>query len=275
MGSPACPRARTCPGSRVSRGVFTVLSDEQLLRYNRQILLNDFDVAGQERLQSATVLVLGLGGLGCPAALYLAAAGVGRLILADGDEVELSNLQRQIAHGSDDIGVNKAASAAASIARINPEVEVEVVPSRLGEADFPQLLARADLALDASDNYPVRFALNRACIAAEKPLVSAAAVRSEGQVALFDPARGGPCYSCLYREGEAQTALSCSESGVLAPVVGVIGSLQAMEALKVLAGFGEPLRGALLVLDLRRMAIHRLALSRRADCPDCGHLQPG
>lgn len=252
-----------------------MLSDEQLLRYNRQILLNDFDVAGQERLQSATVLVLGLGGLGCPAALYLAAAGVGRLILADGDEVELSNLQRQIAHGSDDIGVNKAASAAASIARINPEVEVEVVPSRLGEADFPQLLARADLALDASDNYPVRFALNRACIAAEKPLVSAAAVRSEGQVALFDPARGGPCYSCLYREGEAQTALSCSESGVLAPVVGVIGSLQAMEALKVLAGFGEPLRGALLVLDLRRMAIHRLALSRRADCPDCGHLQPG
>ena len=249
-----------------------MLNDQQLLRYNRQILINDFDIAGQERLQAATVLVVGLGGLGCPAALYLAAAGVGRLLLADGDEVELSNLQRQIAHRTADIGVNKAASAAAVIREINPEVALEVIPEILGERTLPQLSARADLVLDATDNYPIRFALNRACIGAGIPLVSAAAVRSEGQVALFDPVRGGPCYSCLYREGEDETALSCSESGVFAPLVGVVGSLQAMEALKVLTGYGETLRGKLLMLDLRSMDIRQLALSPRSDCPDCGHL---
>jgi adenylyltransferase/sulfurtransferase len=251
-----------------------MLSDEQLLRYNRQILLHDFDVAGQERLQASTVLVVGLGGLGCPAALYLAAAGVGRLLLADGDRVELGNLQRQIGHGTADIGCNKAASVAASIRGLNPDVSLDVIPRALDDAALPGVVAQADLVVDATDNYPIRFALNRACIAAAVPLVSAAAVRSEGQISLFDPVRGGPCYRCLYREeGGEVTALSCSESGVLAPVVGVIGSLQAMEALKVLAYFGEPLRGQLLVLDLRSMEIRRLALSPRADCPDCGHLQ--
>jgi len=250
-----------------------MLTDEQLLRYNRQILINDFDVEGQERLRSSTVLIVGLGGLGCPAALYLAAAGVGRLVLADGDEVELSNLQRQIAHRTVDIGLNKAASAAAAIGEINPEVSVEVIPQILDESTLPELVARVSLVVDATDNYPVRFALNRACIAAGVPLVSAAAVRAEGQIALFDPTRGGPCYRCLYHEGEQDTALSCSESGVLAPVVGVLGSLQAMEALKVLSGFGESLRGKLLMLDLRSMEIHRLALSPNSDCPDCSHLQ--
>lgn len=250
-----------------------MLTDEQLLRYNRQILINDFDVEGQERLLSSTVLIVGLGGLGCPAALYLAAAGVGRLVLADGDEVELSNLQRQIAHRTVDIGVNKAASAAAAIGEINPDVSVEVIPRILDESTLPELVAQVSLVVDATDNYPVRFALNRACIAAGVPLVSAAAVRAEGQIALFDPTRGGPCYRCLYREGEQDTALSCSESGVLAPVVGVLGSLQAMEALKVLSGFGESLRGKLLMLDLRSMEIHRLALSPNRDCPDCNHVQ--
>ncbi len=250
-----------------------MLSDEQLLRYNRQILLHDFDVAGQERLQAATVLVVGLGGLGCPAALYLAAAGVGRLLLADGDSVELSNLQRQIAHGTADIGRNKAASVAAAIRQLNPDVAVEVIPEALEEARMPELVGRAGLVVDATDNYPVRFALNRACIAAAVPLVSAAAVRSEGQVAVFDPARGGPCYRCLYRDDNELAALGCSESGVLAPVVGVIGSLQAMEALKVLADYGEPLRGRMLVLDLRSMDIHRLTLPPRPGCPDCGHLR--
>jgi adenylyltransferase/sulfurtransferase len=251
-----------------------MLSDEQLLRYNRQILMHDFDIEGQARLQSARVLVVGLGGLGCPAALYLAAAGVGRLALADGDAVELSNLQRQIAHRTVDIGRNKAESAADAVRAINPEVTVDVVPRHLDGESLPELLRRVDLAVDATDNYPVRFALNRACIAAGVPLVSAAAVRSEGQVALFDPVRGGPCYRCLYRESGAETALSCSESGVLAPLVGVVGSLQAMEALKVLSGYGEPLRGKLLVLDLRTMEIRRLALAPRRDCPDCAHLQP-
>ena len=250
-----------------------MLSDEQLLRYNRQILLHDFDVAGQERLQQATALVVGLGGLGCPAALYLAAAGVGRLLLADGDEVELSNLQRQIAHGDGDIGRNKAQSAAAAIAALNPQVELEVIPRQLQESDLPGIVGGVDVVIDATDNYPVRYAMNRASIAAKVPLVSAAAVRSEGQLALFDPHHGGPCYRCLYPQEGSDTALSCSDSGVLAPVVGVIGSLQAMEALKLLSGFGEPLRGKLMLLDLRSMDVRILALPPRSDCPDCGHLQ--
>ncbi len=250
-----------------------MLTDTQLMRYNRQILLHDFDIAGQERLQQSRVLVVGLGGLGCPAALYLAAAGIGELVLVDGDAVELSNLQRQIAHTNDDIGTNKARSAAAAIGALNPETKLEVIEQQLVENAMPALLARVDLVLDATDNYAVRFALNRTCIAAGVPLVSGAAVRSEGQVALFDPVRGGPCYRCLYIEGDTNTALSCSESGVLAPLVGVIGSLQAMEALKVLSGFGEPLRGKLLVVDLRTMEFRQLMLSPRADCPACSHLQ--
>ena len=252
-----------------------MLSDAQLLRYNRQILINDFDVQCQERLLRSAVLVVGLGGLGCPAALYLAAAGVGRLLLADGDVVETSNLQRQIAHGVADIGANKAQSAAAAIAAIDPDIAVEVDPRRLEEADMGDLAGRVDLVIDATDNYPARFALNRACIAAGVPLVSAAAVRSEGQLAVFDPRRGGPCYRCLYSESEQETALSCSESGVLAPLVGVLGSLQAMEALKLLSGFGEPMRDSLLLADLRTMDIRQLALPRRRDCPDCGHLENG
>ena len=242
-------------------GAAGMLTDAQLLRYNRQLLLHDFDIAGQERLQRARVLVVGLGGLGCPAALYLAAAGVGALVLIDGDAVELSNLQRQIAHTEADIGTNKARS------------KLQVIEQQLREPEMAAVLAGVDLVLDATDNYPVRFALNRACIAAGVPLVSAAAVRSEGQLAVFDPARGGPCYACLYSEGSADTALSCSESGVLAPLVGVLGSLQAMEALKILSGFGDPLRGQLLAIDLRSMDFRQLQLPVREDCPACAHLR--
>lgn len=257
-----------------------MLTDAQLLRYNRQILLHDFDIAGQERLQQSKVLVVGLGGLGCPAALYLAAAGVGELVLADGDVVELSNLQRQIAHTDADIGRNKARSAADAIAALNPEVSVRVVEQSLVESAMPALLAGVNVVIDATDNFPVRFALNRACIAAGVPLVSAAAVRSEGQLAVFDPTRGGPCYACLYTEREAgmhadprtDTALSCSESGVLAPLVGVLGSLQAMEALKILSGYGEPLRGKLLVVDLRTTEFRELLLPARTDCPACAQV---
>lgn len=250
-----------------------MLSDAQLMRYNRQLLLHDFDVAGQERLQQSRVLVVGLGGLGCPAALYLAAAGVGSLLLADGDSVELGNLQRQIAHGDADIGVNKARSAAAAITALNPEIKLQVIEQALTEDAMPDLVSRVDLVLDATDNYPVRFALNRACIAHAVPLVSGAAVRSEGQLAVYDPTRGGPCYRCLYSETDEDTALSCSESGVLAPLVGVVGSMQALEALKLLSGFGEPLRGKLLLLDLKTMDIRRLELAARKDCPACSHLQ--
>lgn len=252
-----------------------MLSDDQLMRYNRQLLVADFDIPGQEALQNATVLVLGLGGLGCPAALYLAAAGVGKLVLVDGDEVELSNLQRQLAHGDADIGRNKAASAADTIAGLNPDVETVVHPAELRAGAMASLLTDVQLVVDASDNYPTRFELNRACIAAGIPLVSAAAVRDEGQLAVFDPHRGGPCYRCLYPREGAHSALSCSESGVLAPVVGVLGSLQAMEALKLLANYGEPLRGALLMMDLRNMQIQQLRISPRPECPDCSHLQHG
>jgi adenylyltransferase/sulfurtransferase len=249
-----------------------MLTDAQLTRYSRQILLHDFDIAGQERLQRARVLIVGLGGLGCPAALYLAAAGVGQLLLADGDAVELSNLQRQIAHTENAIGTNKARSAAAAIAALNPQTSVEIIERELTESDMPALLSRVQLVIDATDNFSVRFALNRACIDAGVPMVSAAAVRSEGQLAVFDPLRGGPCYACLYDQGGSDTALSCSESGVLAPLVGVIGSMQAMEAVKILSGFGEPLRGKLLAIDLRSMAFRELALPVRNDCPACAHL---
>lgn len=250
-----------------------MLTDEQLMRYNRQILLQDFDIAGQERLQQSRVLVVGLGGLGCPAALYLAASGVGELVLVDDDEVELSNLQRQIAHTGNDIGSNKARSAGESIGALNPEVKLEIIESRLRERDMPTLVSRVDVVVDATDNYSTRFALNRVCIAAGVPMVSAAAVRSEGQLAVFDPLHGGPCYRCLYSESEEDIALSCSESGVLAPLVGAIGSLQAMEALKVLTGFGEPLRGKLLMIDLRSMEFRQLELTPLAECPDCSHLR--
>lgn len=246
-----------------------MLTDEELERYARQILLPDFDIAGQERLRRARVLVLGLGGLGSPVALYLAAAGVGELVLADGDAVSLSNLQRQVIHIHADCGGNKARSAARAIARLNPLVSCTTIAHQLDEAALQQQVAAVDLVVDGSDNYPTRFALNRACIAHRVPLVSAAAVRAEGQLAVFDPARGGPCYRCLYPEAGASSALSCSESGVLGPAVGVMGSLQALEALKRLSGFGEPLRDTLLMVDFATLQIERLALARRAGCPDC------
>lgn len=250
-----------------------MLDDDDLRRYNRQILLHDFDIAGQEALQRARVLVVGLGGLGCPAALYLAAAGVGELVLADGDDVETTNLQRQVAHAESDIGRNKARSVANSIAALNAGVRTRVIASHLDEPGLCTLAAQVDLAVDASDNYPTRFALNRACIAAGIPLVGAAAVRGEGQLAVFDPHRGGACYRCLYPEEGAAEALGCSDSGVLAPVVGVLGSLQAMEALKVLTGYGNPLRDSLLVLDLKHADLCKLSLAPRADCPDCAVLR--
>jgi adenylyltransferase/sulfurtransferase len=250
-----------------------MLGDDELLRYSRQLLMHDFDVAGQEALRRARVLVLGLGGLGCPAALYLAAAGVGELLLADGDAVELSNLQRQIAHAMSDLGRNKAASVADSIAAINPHVRTAVVAEHLDEPELHELASQVHLVVDASDNYPTRFALNRACIAAGIPLVSAAAVRSEGQLAVFDPHRGGACYRCLYPREGATTALNCSDSGVLAPVVGVLGTWLAMEAVKVLAGFGHALRDSLLVIDLKHAELRRLALAPRENCPDCAALR--
>lgn len=246
-----------------------MLSDAQLLRYNRQIMLPQLDIAGQERLLKARVLVVGLGGLGCPAALYLAAAGVGQLLLADGDVVELSNLQRQIAHGEADIGRSKVASAAAKIANINSATQVELLEQRLSGDNLRQRCAEVDLVVDASDNFATRLALNLACIAAGRPLVSGAAVRSEGQLVVIDSARGTACYRCLYPHALDDSNLSCAESGVLAPMVGVIGSFQALEAVKVLAGFGQPLWGELLLIDGWSAQVQRIRLQRNPQCAHC------
>ena len=248
-----------------------MLSDDQLLRYNRQIMLPALDIAGQERLLQSTVLILGLGGLGSPAALYLAAAGVGTLVLADGDVVEISNLQRQIAHGEADIGSSKVSSAAASIAALNSDSVVRTLDARQDYDSLVGLLGDIDLVVDASDSFATRFAVNRACVEARVPLVSGAAIRSEGQVAVFDPASGTPCYRCLYTEDSGDEELSCSESGVLAPMVGVIGALQALEAVKVIAKFGEPLLGAMLVVDGWSLQVRRVRLKANPDCPVCGH----
>jgi adenylyltransferase/sulfurtransferase len=245
------------------------MNDEQLLRYGRQILLDGVDIAGQQRLAESRILILGLGGLGSPAALYLAGAGVGELILVDDDVVEISNLQRQIIHTTAEAGAPKAESAARRIADLNPEVATRPVDQRLDEAALAAEVAGADLVLDCSDNFPTRFAVNRACAAAGRPLVSGAAIRLEGQVAVFDHRAGGPCYRCLYRE-EGPEAERCSEAGVLGPAVGIVGSWQAAEALKLLLGVGSPLTGRLLMLDLAAGDCRTLSLRADPACPVCG-----
>ncbi|WP_420887190.1 HesA/MoeB/ThiF family protein [Candidatus Litorirhabdus singularis] len=233
-------------------------------------MLGELDIAGQERLLAANVLILGLGGLGCPAALYLAAAGVGTLRLVDDDVVESSNLQRQIAHGEADVGALKVDSAARSIAAINSDTQVERFAIRADGETLAGLLEGIDLVVDASDSFASRFAVNQACVAANIPLVSGAAIRSEGQVGVFDPASGTACYQCLYPDAPEDADLSCAESGVLAPMVGVIGSLQALEAVKVLAQFGEPLRGKLLMVDGWSLQVRRINLQPAVNCPVCG-----
>ncbi|SEG75935.1 HesA/MoeB/ThiF family protein [Marinobacterium lutimaris] len=246
-----------------------MLSDEQLLRYSRQIMLPEVEIDGQEAWLNSRVLIVGLGGLGSPAAIYLASAGVGHLVLVDDDQVDLTNLQRQIVHTSDRVGEPKVESAKQTLAALNPDIRIDTLASRLeGEALIEQVEA-ADLVLDCSDNFTTRFALNRACVATGTPLVSGAAIRFDGQISVFDSrVPGAPCYQCLYAEGEDE-ALSCSESGVFAPLVGIVGSTQAAEALKVLAGIGEPLVGKLLMLDARRMEWRSLKLRADPACPVC------
>ncbi len=245
------------------------MDDEYLLRYSRQILLPEVGAEGQERLRAARVLIVGAGGLGSPAALYLAAAGVGEITICDYDRVELSNLQRQILHRTADLGRPKAESAREALTALEPALRVRAIGERLEGAALAAECARADVVLDASDNFPTREAVNAACAAAGTPLVSGAAIRFEGQVAVFDPARGGPCYRCLYRDG-AHTEETCSESGVIAPLVGIVGSVQALEALKLLLGIGETLAGRLLLLDGLRMEWREVRLPRDPACPVCG-----
>ncbi|MGI3131744.1 molybdopterin-synthase adenylyltransferase MoeB [Halopseudomonas pachastrellae] len=246
------------------------MDDQQLLRYSRQILLPQIDIEGQQRLLNSRVLVVGVGGLGSPVALYLAAAGVGQLLLADPDQVDLSNLQRQVIHHAADIGRDKVASAAERVAAINPQVECRPLPSALAGAALQQAVAEVDLVLDCSDNFATRHAVNAACVQLGKPLVSGAAIRLEGQLSVFDPRReDSPCYQCLYGEGDEQ-ALSCSEAGVVGPLVGMVGSLQALEALKLLAGFGEPLVGRLLLIDALDSRFRELRVRRDPACNCCG-----
>jgi molybdopterin/thiamine biosynthesis adenylyltransferase len=246
------------------------MDDDQLLRYSRQILLPQLDIAGQEALLAARALIIGAGGLGSPAALYLAAAGVGKIAIADPDRVELSNLQRQILHHLSDLGRAKVESATDTLVAVNPDCRVTPIAARLLGDKLDEEVARADVVLDCSDNFDTRFAVNAACVARGTPLVSGAAVRLEGQIAVFLPRRPeSPCYACLYHAGE-QEDQTCSENGVLAPIVGVIGSLQALEALKVLLGLGETLCGRLVIFDGAVHDWRTLKLRRDPHCPVCG-----
>ncbi|NLY59159.1 MAG: molybdopterin-synthase adenylyltransferase MoeB [Gammaproteobacteria bacterium] len=246
------------------------MNDQQLLRYSRQILLEQIDVDGQQRLLDSSVLIVGMGGLGGPAALYLAGAGVGRLLLADDDHVDLTNLQRQIIHGTADLDRPKTASAAERLAQLNPEVQVQQLNQRLLDEQLLQAVAQVDLVLDCTDNFSTRQAINRACVALRRPLVSGAAIRLQGQVSVFDPRDdSSPCYQCLYGDGE-DVALSCSEAGVIGPLVGMVGSLQALEAIKLLAGFGVPLTGRLLLIDALHSGFRELRIKRDPGCGCCG-----
>jgi molybdopterin/thiamine biosynthesis adenylyltransferase len=250
------------------------MRDEQLLRYSRQIMLPEMDIAGQQKLLDATVLIVGMGGLGCPVSMYLAAAGVGHLIIVDDDAVDLTNLQRQIAHGQADIGALKVDSAAATLQGLNPEVKITKIAGRLDAELLDALLPDVSLVVDACDNFSTRFVINTACIAHRVPLVSGAAIRMEGQVAVFDARSAeSPCYQCLYAAGDDEQA-SCARNGVMAPVVGIVGSVQAMESIKVLTGIGNTLQGRLLLLDAKTMHWRELRLPRDPGCAACGPQPP-
>lgn len=247
------------------------MNDNDLLRYSRHILLDGFDVDGQQKLCDSTALIVGLGGLGCPVALYLAASGVGHLVLADFDVVDISNLQRQIAHTETNIGVSKVESAKRAALAINSTIRITTLNQALDADSLLDQVSQADVVIDCSDNFVTRFAINAACVKAAKPLVSGAAIRSEGQVAVFDGARGdAPCYRCLYSDDVDSEQLACSEAGVLSPLVGVIGTMQALEAVKLLSGFGTTLRGKLLVFDAGTAEWRQLKLAKDAGCPVCG-----
>ena len=246
------------------------MDDKQLLRYSRHILLPQVSIEGQQRLLDARVFLIGLGGLGSPVAIYLAASGVGHLVLVDHDRVELSNLQRQIAHSTNAIGIDKVASAKQALQALNPDVQVTTFNKVLEADELTEQVRLADVVVDASDNFATRFGLNRICVDQKKPLVSGAAIRMEGQVTTFRADQpSSPCYRCLYKDMD-ELAETCSETGVLAPVVGIIGSIQAAETLKVLTGVGQTLIGRLLILDAQTMEWRELRLRKDPDCPVCG-----
>ena len=249
------------------------MNDEQLLRYSRQIMLPELDIEGQEKLGKASVLVIGLGGLGSPAALYLAASGIGEITLVDDDVVDLSNLQRQIAHREATIGKPKVASAGNTIQQISSETCIHMIKHRLNGDDLLKAVGHADVVVDATDNIESRYQINDACLSARTPLVSGAAIRMEGQVAVFDPRESdSPCYRCLYDQGDSDN-LNCADNGVLAPVVGIIGTIQAMEAIKIISGIGETLCGYVLYMDAKHMEWRRLKLPKNPRCLSCGSMR--
>tara|TARA_E500000331_G_scaffold157518_1_gene152781 strand:- start:11556 stop:12311 length:756 start_codon:yes stop_codon:yes gene_type:complete len=245
------------------------MSDSELLRYNRHIMMPELDIVGQQKLRGAHILMMGLGGLGSPVALYLAAAGVGQLTLVDFDEVDLSNLQRQIAHGTNDVGTLKVTSAARSITEINPHCRTVEISEQLSDASLTGLLTEVDLVVDGTDNFKTRLMVNDACVRTQTALVSGAAIRLEGQIMAYDPTLStGPCYRCLYGDA-SDGAVNCAENGVLATVVGVVGTIMATEAIKMIADLGQNLAGFLLVFDAASMEFRKLKLPRNPDCKAC------
>ena len=246
------------------------MNDQQLLRYSRHILLPEIGIEGQQKLLNANVLIIGVGGLGSPAALYLAASGVGKLILCDDDNVDLTNLQRQIIHRSSSVGHKKVESARILLGEINSEVNVIALNERLDGTRLEEVVQQADIVLDCSDNFATRYAINRACLANKKPLVSGAATRFSGQVSVFDFRRSNsPCYHCLYPEHGEEEETRCAVMGIFAPLVGIVGSMQATEALKLLLDLGSSLCGRLLVIDALDMEVHTAKLSKDPACPIC------
>lgn len=247
------------------------MNDNQLLRYSRHILLDEIGIEGQEKLLAAHALVIGAGGLGSPAAYYLASAGIGKITLVDNDTVDLTNLQRQILHTTERVGQSKAQSGKQTLERINPDIEIVALTERAESDRLAELVAQANVVLDCSDNFATRHAVNRACVEHKVPLVSGAAIRFDGQISVFDSRRQDtPCYACLFPPDQEFEEVLCSTMGVFAPLVGIIGSMQAAEALKVIADIGDSLAGRLLLLDARHMEWTSIRVARNATCPVCG-----
>ena len=248
------------------------MDDSELLRYSRQIMLPEIDVLGQEKLRSASALILGLGGLGSPVAFYLAASGIGSLVLADDDRVEISNLQRQIIHNHDNIGRNKASSAQLTLRKLNPSVETKVIQHRMSSKELTKQVESVNLVIDCCDNLETRQLINEVCWKNKRPLISGAAIRWEGHISTFDSSNPeSPCYRCLYPGENNGTNLSCSENGVVSPLVGIIGTTQAMEAIKLISGVGESLIGKVMYYDAKKNDWKKFNLTRAPNCPICSN----
>jgi len=246
------------------------MNDHELLRYSKQIMLPQIDIEGQQKINDSTILIIGMGGLGSPTALYLAAAGVGHIIIADFDQVELSNLQRQIIHSTSDIGDDKVNSAKTKLLELNPNITVTVANEIMHSDNLASLIKDVDIVLDGTDNFESRFEINKACVECHKPLISAAVIRFEGQISVFKGYEvGQPCYQCLYSE-QGNGRESCVENGVLAPVAGLVGTIQALQAIKVLLGLGEQLCGELLLIDGLDLSFRKVKIAKDSECPICG-----